>query len=198
MRATFVVFTPFSVAATIVTFFHLDPFLAHPRYFFAYWLVNYVFLCVTTPLLFALRERAGGGRLPVAVPLGRAAGAAAALAGLACLVAGLALLVGPQFVNRVWPWQLTPLVARISGVWLTSLSAAFFWSLWDGDAARTRPIFLQALPTAILVGVVPLADHGHLGSGAARYALYGALTGTLALAGIAGLLQQLPRRNQIL
>jgi hypothetical protein len=190
LRATFVVFTLFSVAATIVTFFHLDPFLAHPRYVFAYWLVNYFFLCATTPLLFATRERAFGGRLAVASQLNRAACAAAALAGLACLVAGLALLVGPQLVNPVWPWQLTPLVARISGVWLTAIAAAFFWSLWDGDAARTRPIFQQGLPTAILIGLVPLADRGHLGSGPAHYVLYGTLTGTLALAGIASPLQR--------
>jgi hypothetical protein len=125
----------------------------------------------------------------VGVPLGRAAAVTAALAGLCCLAAALALLVGPELVNGIWPWHLTPLVARIAGVWLTAIAAAFFWSIWDGDATRTRPILLQGLPTAILVAVVPLADRGHLGGGPAHYVLYGAVAGALALAGIAGFLQ---------
>jgi hypothetical protein len=189
IRVAFVVFTLFAFSATIVTFFHLDPFLAHPRYFFVYWLVNYFFLFFVTPFVFVREERAHGGRLPVAVPLTRAP---VELAALACLAAGIAMFIGPPHVNEVWPWPMTPLVARIIGVWLTALAAAFIWAAWDGDAVRARPILWQALPTAFLVGIVPLLHRGDLTGGAAHWVLFVALLGGLAVAGASALREQAP------
>ena len=189
IRVAFVVFTLFAFTATIVTFFHLDPFLAHPRYFFVYWLVNYFFLFFFTPFVFFREERAHGGRLPVAVPLARAP---AGLAALACLAAGIAMFVGPPHVNDVWPWPMTPLAARIIGVWLTALAAAFAWAVWDGDAIRARPIVRQALPTAVLVGIVPLLHRGDLTGGGTHWILFAALVAGLALAGLSALREQAP------
>ena len=191
VRIAFVVFTLFAFAATIVTFFHLDPFLAHPRYFFVYWLVNYFFLFLVTPVVFLLEERAHGGRLTVEEPLSAGARTAAALAALACLVAGATMFVGPGFVNDLWPWPLTPLVARIVGVWLTAVGAAFAWALWDPDARRTWPIFAQGLPTAVLVGIVPLLHRDDLAGGGGRFILFAVLVGGLAVAGAFAL----PRRR---
>jgi hypothetical protein len=184
VRVAFVVFTLFSVAATIVTFFHLHPFLDHARYFFAYWLVNYFFLCIATPIVFAREERAHGGRLPVAIPLSPAARVAAGLAALVCLFAGVVLFVGPGFVDHLWPWPISPLVARIIGVWLTALAAAFLFACWDGDAHRSRPIFVQALPTAVLLAIVPLVRHTDLAGGASHDVLFGTLVAVLAVAGV--------------
>ena len=195
VRVAFVVFTFFSLAATTATFFFLDPFLAHPRYFFVYWLVNYFFLCLVTPLVFVREEMSSGGRLPVGAPLGGIARAAALIAAAGCLAAGIAMLVGPDFVAGAWPWTLTPLVARIIGVWLTALGLAFLWAVGDGDARRTRPIFVQGLPTAALIGLVPLLHRGDLESGSARYALFGLLVGGLAAAGVAGVVQRPVRKR---
>jgi hypothetical protein len=191
IRVAFVVITFFSFAATIVTFFHLDPFLAHPRYFFVYWLVNYFFLFLLTPIVFFCEERAHGGRLPVEAPLWRAP---AALAGLACLACGIAMFVGPPHVNDVWPWPLTPLVARIIGVWLTALAAAFAWAVWDGDAVRSKPIVWQSLPTAALVGIAPLVHHGDLTGGGGHWVLFAALLAGLAVAPASALRARVPAR----
>jgi hypothetical protein len=189
IRVAFVVFTLFSFAATIVTFFHLDPFLAHPRYFFVYWLVNYFFLFLVTPFVFFREEQAHGGRLPLAAALARGP---AVVAGLACLVAGIAMFVGPPAVDHVWPWPMTPLVARIIGVWLTALATAFAWAVWDGDSARARPILRQALPTAVLVGIVPLVHRGDLTGGADHWAIFVALIAGLVVAGASGLRVRAP------
>src|SRR6476659_9314199 len=62
-RITMVVITFFSVAATIVTFFNLDPFLKHPWYHLAYWLSLYLILFASAPLVFFLQERKNGGKL---------------------------------------------------------------------------------------------------------------------------------------
>jgi hypothetical protein len=186
VRVAFVVFTFFSLAATIATFFFLDPFLAHPRYFFVYWLANYLFLCIVTPFVFIREELSSGGRLRIDQPLTAAARAAGAVATIGCVASGLAMLIGPDFIADRWPWTLTPLVARIIGVWLTALGLAFLWALGDGDARRNRPIFVQGLPTAALVGLVPLLHRGDLETGTGRYALFGLLVGGLAAAGVVG------------
>lgn len=190
VRVAFVVFTFFSLTATIATFFFLDPFLAHPRYFFVYWLSNYFFLCVVTPFVFIREELSSGGRLPIDAPLSAAARAAALVATIGCLAAGLAMLIGPEFMADRWPWALTPLVARIVGVWLTALGLAFAWTLLDGDARRTRLIFIQGLPTAVLIGLVPLLHRGDLEAGAGRFVLFGLLVGGLAAAGVVGVVQR--------
>jgi hypothetical protein len=186
-RVAFVVFTLFSVAATAMTFVHVDPFLSHPRYIFAYWLANYFFLCIVTPSAFVLEERVHGGRLAVDKPLTAMSRTAGAAAALACLLVGAGMFAGPDFMASFWPWPLTPLVARIVGVWLTSLGAAFVWALWDGDAGRSRPIFAQGLPTAVLVGVAPLTDRSATHGGVGHLAPFCALVGALALAGLVAL-----------
>ena len=101
-----------------------------------------------------------------------------------CLFVGAAMFVGPTFVNDLWPWTMTPLVARIIGVWLTAIAAAFVWALWDGDAGRTRPIFMQGLPTAVLIGIVPLLHRDDLASAIGCFIPFALLVGTLAIAGL--------------
>lgn len=195
MRVAFVVFTLFSWAATLVTFLHLDPFLTHPHYFFVYWLVNYFFLFLVTPVVFVIEERTHGGRLTVTEPLPRGVRAAAILAALTCLFTGASMLVGRGFVNDLWPWPMTPLVASVIGVWLSALSAAYAWALWDSDGRRSRPIFAQGLPTAVLVGIVPLAHRADLAGGVQHYILFAVLVSTLAVAGAIAVPQHLSHRH---
>jgi len=187
-RVTVVVIAFFSVAATIVTLFNLDPFLAHPWFHLAYWLSMYVVLFFAAPFVLITEERAHGGRLPVDVPLGRAARAIGACGALACGAIGVALLVSPSFVSDLWPWSLTPLVARILGVWLCALALAYAWALWDRDGVRTGPIFVQGVVTGPALGLVPLLHSADLREDVApELALYLGLAGLLALGGVLGL-----------
>ena len=57
VRITMVVITLFSVFATILTFFFLKPFLAHPWYHLTYWLTMYLILFFAAPVIFFLQER---------------------------------------------------------------------------------------------------------------------------------------------
>jgi hypothetical protein len=77
---------------------------------------------------------------------------------------------------------MTQLVARIIGVWLTALAAAFAWAVRDGDAVRARPILWQALPTAALLAIVPLVHSGDLTGGGGHWVLFAALLAGLAVA----------------
>ena len=185
IRVAFVVFTLFAVAATIVTFFHLDPFLAHPRYFFVYWLVNYFLLFFLTPYVFWREERAHGGRLPIDVPLVRGP---VGLAALACLAAG------DRNVHRAAARERRVAVAhdaarRTHHRRLAHRSRCGFrlgdlgWRRRPGPADSSR----QALPTAVLIGIVPLAHRDELTGGAAHWILFAALLAGFVIAGASGL-----------
>jgi hypothetical protein len=176
-RATFVVVAPFAVAATIVTLVTLKPFRAHPWYELAYWLLMYSILFVGVPATFMVEERGHGGRLPVEAPFGPAGRGAVAALGALLLAAGVGLLFELSYATRLWPFALTPLVARILGVWLGCLGLAHLWAVWDGDRRRGRALLLSMPPTGALLALVPLLHRGDLRDGAT-----GARIGYLLLA----------------
>jgi hypothetical protein len=185
-RAIFVLITVFALAATAMTFFHLDPFLAHPWHHLAYWLGGYAVLVATAPVVLVRQERRHGGRLPVQVPLNglqRGAGTAAAAAMGA---ASVALLVSPPRVSEVWPWEIAPLTGRLLGVWLGAFALAYAWALWDGDWLRARPLYLAAPITGLLLALVPLGHAGDVRPDAAlELTVYYALALLVAAPGLA-------------
>jgi hypothetical protein len=162
-RITLAVIAPFSVAATIVTFFHLTPFLEHPWFHLTYWLTMYLILFVAAPVVFFWQERKHGGRLYVEAPLSRLTQTVAILSILICGLTGLGLFIDPKIVNNFWPWGLTPLVGRILAVWFSTLAIAYAWALWDGDWLRTRLLFWQAIPCGLLLALLPLLHNADLG-----------------------------------
>jgi hypothetical protein len=194
-RITLVLIAFFSVAATIVTLFNLDPFLKHPWYHLTYWLTMYVILFFAAPFVLVSEERKHGGRLPVEVPLRGAARVVASCCAVICGATGVALFVSTSFVSDLWPWDLTPLVGRILGVWLCSLALAYAWALWDGDAVRTRPIFIQGIVTGPAIALVPLIHQADVRTDpAGELALYLGFAGLVALSGVVGVLDNRANR----
>jgi hypothetical protein len=187
-RATFVVVAPFAVAATIVTLVTLKPFRAHPWYELAYWLLMYSILFVLVPATFVVEERRRGGRLPVEEPFAAAGRAAVAVLAALLLAAGVGLLFELSYATRLWPFAITPLVARILGVWLGCLGLAHAWAVWDGDRGRARALLFSIPPTGALLALVPLLHRDDLRDGAtgARVA-YLLLAGAMAVLPLAAL-----------
>ena len=161
-RVLVVLITVFALAATVMTLFQLDPFLAHPWYHLAYWLSGYAVLVATAPAVVVWQERRHGGRLPVTRPLTRLQRATGTAAGAAMGAAALALLISPAAFSDVWPWEVAPLTGRLLGVWLGAFAVAYAWALWDGDWARARPLYLAAPVTGLLLALVPLFHQGDL------------------------------------
>jgi hypothetical protein len=179
-RATFVVVAPFAVAATIVTLVTLDPFRAHPWYELAYWLLMYSILFVLVPVTFVVNEQPAGGRLPVETPFAPFARAAVAALGALLLVNGVGLLFELSYATRLWPFAITPLVARILGVWLGCLGLGHLWAAWDGDRLRARALLLSMPLAGALLALVPLLHRDDL-----RDHPTGALVAYLVTAGAA-------------
>jgi hypothetical protein len=156
VRIVMLLITLFSVLATVLTFFYLKPFLAHPWYHLTYWLGMYLVLFFVAPYVLVTQEKKHGGRLPIQIPL---SGPARLMAGaflLISLVCSLGLLFQVDTVNQVWPWKLSPLVGGLIGVLFVTHAATYAWALWDGDWLRIRPMFWQAPPTGLLFMLLPL------------------------------------------
>ena len=189
-RVIFVLISVFAVAATVMTFFNLAPFKAHPWYHLAYWLTGYAVLVATAPAILIWQERRHGGRLPVEAPMTRLQRATGALAGGAMGAASIALLISPARFSDVWPWNVAPLTGRLLGVWLGAFAIAYAWALWDGDWRRVRPLYLAAPVTGLLLALVPLGDSGDVRpSAAGELTVYYLLALAVAAPGL-GLLER--------
>ena len=182
-RAIFVLITVFAVAATTMTFFQLDPFLAHPWYHLTYWLSGYAVLVATAPAVLVWQERKHGGRLPVGLPMTPVQRATGAVAALVMAGAAGALIVDPGAFSSLWPWRIAPLTGRLLGVWLAAFAVAYAWALWDGDWRRARPLYLAAPVTGLLLALVPPLHAGAIEAGAPLGAYY-VFAAAIALPGL--------------
>jgi hypothetical protein len=185
VRIIMVVITLFSVLATVLTFFYLKPFLAHPWFHLTYWLGMYLVLFFAAPYVFVAQEKKHGGRLPVQILLNNPALALAVVFMLFSLFCALGLLFWVDAVNQVWPWTLPPLVGGLIGVLFLTHSAAYAWALWDGDWLRIRPIYWQAPLTGVLFILLPLLHPADLRPDAGpALALYYILAGLFVLSSL--------------
>ncbi len=182
VRVNLVVITLFSVFATILTFFYLKPFLAHPWYHLTYWLVMYFALFFAAPYVFYTQEKISGGKLSVDVPLSLPTKLNTGIASIISLLVGLGLIFNFDLVNSYWPWNLPPLVGGLIGVLFLTHAAAYAWAIWDGDWLRTRPIYWQAPITALLFILLPLLHSGDLNPDPGR-----SLVNYFLIAGFVGL-----------
>ncbi len=160
VRVNMVVITLFSVFATLLTFFYLKPFLAHPWFHLAYWLIMYLILFFAAPYVFWTHEKEHGGKLPIQLPLGIGAKLVASISILLSAFAGINLLFNIETVNQYFPWNLPPLVGGLIGVLFTTHVAAYLWALWDGDWMRVRSFFWQAPALGFLLALLPMI-HPH-------------------------------------
>jgi hypothetical protein len=185
VRINMVVITLFSILATVLTFFFLEPFLAHPWFHLAYWLTMYLILFFAAPYFFFTQERKSGGRLPVQIPLDSATRMLAVVYSITSLVCGLGLIFQIDLVNSIWPWTLPPLVGALIGVLFLTHTAAYSWAVWDGDWLRVRPMFWQAPITGVLFVLLPLLHPADLRPEAGTsLLLYYSLAGLITLSSL--------------
>lgn len=108
----------FAASMGLATLLHWDRFNhGHPSFY------TWTILYATTPFIVAglwfYNRRADPGvpeRDDVLIP--RAVRWTFALAGAATLLVGALLFIFPALLLPYWPWQLTPLTARVGGGWL--------------------------------------------------------------------------------
>jgi hypothetical protein len=133
----------FAVLALVATVMHLDRFhfnhpLAFTRFLAWLWLVAYAVFPVAMPIIFVLQTRASGIDPPRTAALPRWFSLALAVQGGILILTGVLLFVLPATMGRVWPWELTPLTARVIGAWAIGIGAVAVQSIWENDWRRLR------------------------------------------------------------
>jgi hypothetical protein len=105
---------------------------------------------------------------------------------------GLALLVAPTSVDRLWPWDLTPLTGRAAGAWLLSVGVAAAAGFRENDIRRLRVPFVAYVTLAILASMAVARYPGTPDwSHPAAWAIFAVLASMLVV-GALGLLAERP------
>lgn len=152
---TVLVFTVLTLAATLL---HLDRFhfgapgIAGMAAWF--WLAVYIAAPPAMVAVLVLQSRAGlqpaQARRPMPAALTWLAGLQSAfLIGL-----GTLMFVAPARAASIWPWDITPLTARVLAAWLVALAVGLALTVRTGDLAYAR---LTALPYAVFGALVGIA-----------------------------------------
>ena len=143
----------------IATLLHLDRFSSN----LAFW--TWIALYATTPFAvtgLAVAQRHEDPRTPDAVDYRIPRLARGTLAGIGgCAFAfGAALFVVPQVAIPLWPWELTPLTAQVTGAVLSLTGVVNAGLLWDARWSAFRVLFqAQCLSlTTIAVSLVARRD----------------------------------------
>ena len=140
VRIPFLAILVFTAITLVVTLLHLDRFhfgSAVPLARFAawFWLVIYIVVPVAMVVVLVVEERrpaVPGERVPLP-PVLRVALLAQ---GAVMLVVGAPLLVRPELAAVLWPWNLTPLTARMVAAWLLGFGLAVLLAARQADLAR--------------------------------------------------------------
>lgn len=149
----------FTVLVFASTLIHLDRF-HHGQVAFYVWFFGYGLLPFVLPALWLLHRRLTppedtfyvGRAVPRWVRL------ICAVAGLSSLALGLAMFVTPERIVALWPWDVTPLTARVMGASYVlagglglGLSRRADWLAWEVPIVSqlaTYILLLLALPRA--------------------------------------------------
>jgi hypothetical protein len=150
------VFAPLTTAATLMHLgkFHLDDATGW------LWVVAYVLYVPLLAVLFVRQLRVPGGDPPRQTHLPTWMRVVFAAQALLLIPLGIGLFAAPGTFSGLWPWALTPLTGRITGVWCVSLGVIAAHALLENDMARIRPA-LRSYPFLALFQLVAVARYPH-------------------------------------
>jgi hypothetical protein len=150
----------FVVLTLVATLIHIDRFHFMDEFaasgFLAkaaawFWLGVYIVIPVAMLALLVLQERAPGIDPPMRRPVPLVLRVALALESLVLTVTGIALYVVPTTAERLWPWALTPLTARVVAAWLIAFGLATALASVAGDLRRLRTAAIAYTVFGIMV-----------------------------------------------
>lgn len=150
------------------------------------WTVVYAGVPAVVTALWCLQERRAP-RPPAADPRLRALRAASLALGGVLAAGSLALYVAPSQLADLWPWPLTPLLARVVASWYALVATALLASAWS----LRRPIeavipYVTLLAWTLLLLALPMVHRGDLDGEATALGLWFAVQlGLLALSAYA-------------
>ena len=107
------------------------------------------------------------------------------VAGAVTALYGLLLIAESKAVLDTWPWQLTPLMAKVIGGWLLFIATGTLWTALEARYAAYRFYFPVAAFWFALLFVASIANRDDFNGGLSEplyfAVLAAAITGSLAI-----------------
>jgi hypothetical protein len=150
----------FVVLTTIATLVHIDRFHFMGEFadsgFIAvaaawFWLAVYLVVPVLMLALLLPQERSRGVDPPPRHPVPLWLRIALAAESVVLTLTGAALYLAPATAERIWPWTLTPLTARVVAAWLVAFGLATALAAFSGDLRRLRTAAIAYTVFGVLV-----------------------------------------------
>lgn len=187
---------PLALAVLAVTV--LGATLMHEdRFFWDYaptwlWTAVYATVPLIVPAFWLLQERAEGPP-PAADPLLRPLRVGSAVLGAVFAAAGLALFLDPTGMADVWPWPVTPLLARVIAGWYLLCASVLITSAVSLRRCHEVPIPFATLGTwSALLLALPLLYSGDLGDRPVALVAWLVLHAALLALALSALLRSAP------
>ncbi|SDN81308.1 hypothetical protein [Geodermatophilus sp. DSM 45219] len=185
----------FTVATLAATLLHLDRFHLQPEFADRpllarvaawFWLAVYVVVPVCMLAVLVPQERAPGADPPPRHPVPPVLRAALAVESAVLLAVGAALFTVPSTAAALWPWQLTPLTARVVAAWLVAFGLATALAAAAGDLRRLRTAAVAYTVFGVLVALAVLRHPGTVEWGSPAAWVFAVLTVAVVATGAAG------------
>jgi hypothetical protein len=189
-RVALVTILLFTVVTLIATLLHLDRFhfdaTGVGRFAAWFWFTIYVVVPPVLAALVIVQARRAGSDPPRRLPLPRWLAWLLVLQGVILLIVGVVLFAVPSTHMVLWPWDLTPLTARVTGAWLLSFGVGALLAVWENDIGRLRIAALSYAVFGALELVVVLRFASELRWNEPAAWIFVVLTVTIALTGLYG------------
>ena len=134
---------PFSISLLIATLMHWDRFFQGTINFYV-WFAIYLGLPILLPVMWWLNRGRDPGPQPDDLVLPRPLCLAGVTLGAVLAALSMLMLVSPEAAAGFWPWQLTPLMARVVAAWIMFLGAGLLCLSFE----RRYIAYRQYLPSA--------------------------------------------------
>jgi hypothetical protein len=187
-RATMLPVLTIAVLLLAATLIHEDRF-DFSSVFGLFWLVAYIVVPPVLALALWRQLRVAGADESLRVPLSRTLRVLVALQALVMLGVGIALFIAPADAADLWPWDLTPLNARVIGAFLIGFGVSGAHAAWEHDLYRFEGT-AQAYSVLGLLELAAMASHeSDLSGGSLDTWLYVGFLVSIVIAGAVASLQ---------
>lgn len=126
------------------------------------WLIVYLAVPVLVLVIYVAQLRIPGGDPPDTAPVPLWIRLLLGINGAVSLIVGLALMLIPERLFSLWPWQLTPLTARGIGSGFLSMAVASFWFIRENAWSRGRVGTVPYLVIGALDLIALVRYRGHV------------------------------------
>lgn len=140
-----------SILLLLTTLIHIDRFFPGVKLY--YWIIVYLIVPISAIVFYVQYERTGANWQVVHRAVAPATRALAITLGTMLAIFVAITFLRPDLLIGVWPWTISPLMARVFVAWFSALAVSLLWFAREREWTRVQNVadLLIATPIAILL-----------------------------------------------